>query len=136
MQSKCNRCQLRSETRPRERGHMPAQRIRTLVLLACFALAASWLLSRLRAPIPVPAAATRPTTDTATSLKLAPQLPPSGEIFGKVSLARGALEVRARVCATCASCEITGSSDQVCSDADAAGAYALTGLRTSGYRIT
>ena len=43
---------------------------------------------------------------------------------------------KARVCATCTSCDVLGAQDQTCTDANSRGEYALSSLGPNGYTVT
>lgn len=104
--------------------------------VAVFALLLTALLLPARRQLTeasVPATATH-------ALRGAPLIVPrparNAGIAGRVTGAQGPLQAKARVCATCANCEITLATDQRCVDTDDAGTYELTGLGASGYRVT
>jgi hypothetical protein len=62
--------------------------------------------------------------------------PRSAGLSGVVRKADMAPLPAARVCATCASCDISGQGDQLCTDANGAGEYLLSSLGVHGYLVT
>ena len=64
-----------------------------------------------------------------------PRAPRSAGLSGVVTGTDGQTR-KARVCATCTSCDVLGTQDQLCTDANSRGEYALSSLGPSGYTIT
>jgi protocatechuate 3,4-dioxygenase beta subunit len=58
-----------------------------------------------------------------------------GELAGTVTTG-GAPRAGARVCATCTSCDVTGNTDQLCTETNASGQYTLRSIGTNGYTVT
>ena len=108
-------------------------------IIVSLVASAALLLVALSLQHPSPAPATREAVRT-NAIRRVPLIatPPTVAAGdpARVTTSAGALAGVARVCATCVSCEITGSSDQVCTDTAQDGGYSFSGLGASGYRIT
>ncbi|HEX6241172.1 MAG TPA: carboxypeptidase-like regulatory domain-containing protein [Polyangiales bacterium] len=110
-------------------------RSKVMAAFVIFALAFAGMLLLLRRDAGAPEAERVSVVRPRAPLRLAPPERTAG-LSGTVRTKSGALTKSARVCATCASCDIAGIEDQVCTDTDQTGAYLLKDLGTAGYRVT